>query len=78
MVGVVTANEKLRARAARMVRELTGCSHEKVDAALHEAEGDARVAILMLRRGIDSADASARLLAAHGDLAVALGEKGGA
>jgi N-acetylmuramic acid 6-phosphate etherase len=76
MVGVVTANEKLRARAARMVRELTGCSGEKVDAALQEAEGNARVAILMLRCGIDTAAARARLAAANGDLAVALGEKG--
>jgi N-acetylmuramic acid 6-phosphate etherase len=76
MVGVVTANEKLRERAARMVRELTGCPDEKVQAALQEAQGNAKLAILMLRRGIDSADARARLYAAHGDLAVALGEKG--
>lgn len=76
MVGVVTTNEKLRARAARMVRELTGCSDERVGAALHEAEGNARVAILMLRCGIDSAAARTRLTAANGDLAVALGEKG--
>src|SRR5712691_11955880 len=78
MVGVVTANEKLRARAARMVSELTGCSDERVGAALHEAAGNARVAILMLRCGIDSTAARARLAAANGDLAVALGEKGGA
>jgi len=78
MVGVVTANEKLRARAARLVRELTGCSDERIDSALHEAEGNARVAILMLRCGIDSAAARARLAAANGDLAVALGEKSGA
>jgi len=78
MVGVVTANEKLRARAARMVRELTGCSDEKVDAALYETHGNAKLAILMLRGGIDAAAARARLAAANGDLAVALGEKGGA
>ena len=78
MVGVVTANEKLRARAARMVRELTGCSDENVDAALHETQGNAKVAILMLRCGIDAPAAHVRLAAANGDLAVALGEKGGA
>jgi len=78
MVDVVAANEKLRGRAARMVRELTGCSDDRVDAALHDAGGSAKLAIMMLRTGIDAAGASARLSAAHGDLAVALGEKGGA
>ena len=76
MVGVVTANLKLRERAARMVRELTGCPDEKVQAALQEAQGNAKIAVLMLRCGIDSTDARARLSAANGDLAVALGEKG--
>jgi len=76
MVGVVTANQKLRERAARMVRELTGCSDEKVQTALQEAQGNAKIAVLMLRCGIDPADARARLSAANGDLAVALGEKG--
>ncbi len=78
MVDVVAANEKLRGRAARMVRELTGCSDDRVDAALHDAGGSAKIAIMMLRTGIDAAGAGARLSAAHGDLAVALGEKGGA
>jgi N-acetylmuramic acid 6-phosphate etherase len=76
MVGVVTANQKLRGRAARMVRELTGCSDEKVGAALNEAGGNAKLAIMMLRCGLDVAGARVRLSAAHGDLAVALGEKG--
>ena len=76
MVGVVTANEKLRGRAARIVRELTGCSEDKVRAALSEAEGNAKLAILMLRCGIDATDARTRLAAARDDLAVALGEKG--
>lgn len=76
MVGVVTANEKLRGRAARIVRELTGCSEGEVRAALSEAEGNAKLAILMLRGGMDSAAARERLSAARDDLAVALGEKG--
>jgi N-acetylmuramic acid 6-phosphate etherase len=76
MVGVVTANEKLRARAARIVRELTGCSEDEVRAALSEADGNAKLAILMLRGGMDSAAARERLSDARDDLAVALGEKG--
>jgi N-acetylmuramic acid 6-phosphate etherase len=75
MVDVVTANEKLRGRAARMVRELTGRSDETVDSALRDAGGNAKLAIMMLRSGIGAADARDRLQAVHGDLAVALGEK---
>lgn len=76
MVDVVIANEKLRGRAGRMVRELTGCSDERGDAALRDAGGNAKLAILMLRCGFDAATARARLSAARGDLARALGEKG--
>jgi N-acetylmuramic acid 6-phosphate etherase len=75
MVDVVAANTKLRGRAARMVRELTGCSGDQVEAALREAGGSAKLAILMLRCGIGAGDAGERLSAAGGDLAVALGEK---
>ncbi len=75
MVDVIISNEKLRGRATRIVRELTGGSDEKVDAALHDASGNAKLAILMLRCGLDAAAARARLSAAHGDLAVALGER---
>ena len=76
MVGVIPANAKLRGRASRMVRELTDRSGDEVDAALHDAGGNAKLAILMLRCGIDTAKARSRLSAAGGDLAVALGEKG--
>ncbi len=75
MVDVVTANAKLRGRAARMVQEVTGRSADQVEAALGQAGGSAKVAILMLRCGIDAGAAGARLSAAGGDLAVALGEK---
>jgi N-acetylmuramic acid 6-phosphate etherase len=75
MVDFVAANAKLRARAARMVQELTGCSADQVESALGEAGGSAKLAILMFRCGIDASDAGARLSAAGGDLAVALGEK---
>jgi N-acetylmuramic acid 6-phosphate etherase len=75
MIDVVAANEKLRGRAKRIVRELTGCSDKDVDAALHEAGGNAKLAILMLRCSLDAGAARVRLSAAHGDLAVALGER---
>jgi N-acetylmuramic acid 6-phosphate etherase len=74
MVGVVAANEKLRRRASRIVAELTGASAEQVDVALAGARGNARIAVLVIRCGLTEGDATARLAAAAGDLAVALGE----
>jgi N-acetylmuramic acid 6-phosphate etherase len=76
MVDVVTSNEKLRRRANAMVRELTGCSDDKVEAALGDSGGNAKLAILMLRCGLDAAAARARLTSARGDLVTALGERG--
>jgi N-acetylmuramic acid 6-phosphate (MurNAc-6-P) etherase len=58
-----------------MVRELTGCSDEDVDAALHDSDGNAKLAILMLRCSLDVGAARVRLSAANDDLAVALGER---
>ncbi len=78
MVDVVAANEKLRGRAMRIVRELTGFSDDKVDTALRDSGGNAKLAILMLRCSLDAAAARVRLSAAHGDLAIALGERPGA
>ena len=75
MVGVIPSNTKLRGRASRMVRELTDRTPDDVDAALHDAGGNAKVAILMLRCAIDAPSARTKLSAAGGDLAVALGEK---
>ncbi len=75
MVDVVTSNVKLRGRATRIVRELTGCSDEEVDAALHDSDGNAKLAILMLRCSLDVGAARGRLSAANDDLAVALGER---
>ena len=75
MVGVIPSNTKLRGRASRMVRELTDRAPTDVEAALQNASGNPKVAILMLRCGIDAPGARSRLSAAGGDLAVALGEK---
>jgi N-acetylmuramic acid 6-phosphate etherase len=74
MVDVVGANEKLRDRAARIVSDLSGAPRDRVDRALAEAHGSAKVAILMLRSGLAERDARARLSSAAGDLTVALGE----
>lgn len=76
MVDVVAANEKLAERMRRVVSTATGASAADVDDALSAAEGDARVAIVALRAGIDADAARAQLEAADRNIAAALGEVG--
>ena len=72
MIDVVPANDKLRARVRRIVGEATGAPPERVDAALAESDGDAKVAIVSILVGIDAANARARLAAVSGNLRHAL------
>jgi N-acetylmuramic acid 6-phosphate etherase len=72
MVDVSATNEKLRARAHRVVATVTGASGDEVDAALAAADGSAKVAIVMLAAQIDADGARARLAAADGNVRVAL------
>ncbi|HYC77600.1 MAG TPA: N-acetylmuramic acid 6-phosphate etherase [Planctomycetota bacterium] len=73
MVGVVAGNAKLRARAARLTAQITGADAAAVERALAEARGDVRVACVMLKRGVDAAEASARLERAGGSLRAVVG-----
>jgi len=68
MVNVVATNDKRRARAARLVAELGGTSIELAARALTEARGNAKTAILMLRRGVSAQEAEELLSAAGGKL----------
>jgi N-acetylmuramic acid 6-phosphate etherase len=61
MIDVVATNEKLRARAQRLVQTLTGADDARVRAALENAGGSAKVAVVMLARGIDAERARALL-----------------
>jgi N-acetylmuramic acid 6-phosphate etherase len=73
MVDVVATNEKLRARVRRIVAAASEADADRVEAALDEADGDAKVAILLLARHLD-ADAARALLETHGgNLRKALG-----
>ena len=74
MVGVVASNDKLRARAARVVADLGGASPDEAARALAAAGGSPKVAIVMLRRGLAADEARDRLSAAGGDLNVVLAE----
>ena len=74
MVNVVATNDKRRARAARLVAELGGTSMELAARTLTEARGNAKAAILMLRRGVSAQEAEELLSAAGGNLDARLTE----
>ena len=61
MVDMQARNEKLRGRALRMVRTLTGCDEEAARDALVQANGQVKLAILLVH-GIGLEQAGARLL----------------
>lgn len=67
MVDMVARNAKLRSRALRMVRELTGAEAAEAAAALERAGGKTKIAILLLS-GMGLEEAQARLVAAGGHL----------
>jgi len=72
MVDVVATNDKLRARVRRIVAAASGAPPERVERALDEADGDAKVAIVSLVRDVDVPTARARLDGAAGDVRKAL------
>jgi N-acetylmuramic acid 6-phosphate etherase len=71
MVDMKARNAKLRQRAVRMLRELTGQDDDTVRAALEEAGGRVKTAVLVLR-GLDRAEAEALLALHAGHLHAAL------
>jgi N-acetylmuramic acid 6-phosphate etherase len=64
MVGVVASNEKLRARALRLIRTIAQVDDERARELLAAADGRVKVAIVMAHRGVDAADAQ-QLLDRH-------------
>jgi N-acetylmuramic acid 6-phosphate etherase len=66
MVDVRASNEKLRRRALRMVREITGAVEPEAAAALAAAGGRVKPAIVALLGGVGPAQAEALLDAAGG------------
>jgi N-acetylmuramic acid 6-phosphate etherase len=77
MVDVAATNEKLQARVRRIVETATGASPERVDAALEESGGNAKVAIVSLLAGVDADAARARLAEAGDNTRLALDERTG-
>lgn len=68
MVDVRATNAKLRDRAARIVRTLTGLEREAAFALLDDAGGAVKVAVVMARLGVSRDEAEGRLERAEGRL----------
>ncbi|MEO6712754.1 MAG: N-acetylmuramic acid 6-phosphate etherase [Mycobacteriales bacterium] len=66
MVGVQANNDKLRARARRILVEAGGISDAEAARLLAEAGGDTRIALVMSLAGVSATDAVVRLEAAGG------------
>lgn len=73
MVDLEATNEKLRARAVRVVMQAADCTAEAAQAALKASGNQVKPAILMLLLNIDTAEARARLDSAGGVIRAALG-----
>lgn len=76
MVDVNATNEKLRARAIRIVMQATDCSAAKAEHALNQANDKAKLAILMLLTGTDAIEAEQLLKSHQGFLRKAVEAKG--
>ena len=76
MVDLVATNAKLRGRMLRILAEATGADETACEAALAEADGELKPALVHLLTGSPVAEARAALDAAHGRVATALAELG--
>ncbi|WP_410785714.1 N-acetylmuramic acid 6-phosphate etherase [Kribbella sp. C-35] len=76
MVDLVATNKKLRGRMLRILAEATGADDAACEAALAEAEGELKPALVHLLTGTPIPAARAALEAAHGRVATALAELG--
>jgi N-acetylmuramic acid 6-phosphate etherase len=74
MIDVVQTNEKVARRALRILAEASGKSVSAAEHALRAAGHNMRVALVMLKLGMDAKQARSRLKEAQGNLRRALGE----
>ena len=72
MVDVQASNEKLKARAIRIVMQATDCDKALAEETLKHADQNAKLAIMMILSGLDRAQAEALLEKHHGKLQLAL------
>ncbi|WP_432511406.1 N-acetylmuramic acid 6-phosphate etherase [Kineococcus sp. SYSU DK001] len=72
MVSVSATNDKLHARAGRVLAEVTGLAPDEASAALRAAGGDLPTALVAALRGCGAAEAAALLAAAGGSVRAAV------
>ena len=72
MVDVQASNEKLKARAIRIVMQATDCEKALAEETLKLADQNAKLAIMMILSGLDRAQAEALLEKHQGKLQLAL------
>lgn len=75
MVDVNATNEKLRARAVRIVMQATDCAVEEAESALNKADNRAKLAILMILTGTNAEQAEDLLVTHEGFLRKAVEAK---
>lgn len=75
MVDLVASNDKLLARAVRIVTQATQCSEDAAERALESTGNDVKLAILVILTGMDVATARATLAGAGGFLRRAIEEQ---
>ena len=76
MIDVVQTNEKVAKRALRILAEASGRNVSAAEHMLRAAGHNMRVALVMLKLGVDAKGARKRMKAAGDNLRVALGETG--
>jgi N-acetylmuramic acid 6-phosphate etherase len=74
MIDVALTNEKLAARGLRILAEASGKSVSTAERALRQSGHKLRVALVMLKLGVDAREARRRIAGARGNLRRALGE----
>ena len=72
MVDVQASNEKLKARAIRIVMQATDCDKALAEETLKQADQNAKLAVMMILSGLDRAQAEALLEKHQGKLQLAL------
>lgn len=74
MVDLVASNDKLLARAVRIVMQATDCSEDEAEHGLETTGNDVKLAILVILTGKSVAEAEAALVSSGGFLRRAIGE----
>ena len=72
MVDVQASNEKLKARAVKIVMEATDCTKETAEITLLQADNNAKLAILMILANVDKPQAEKMLAENQGKLRQAI------